>query len=96
MLSKRSAIVLLVGLNLLLLVAVLAQSIALPRAAAQPGAGNSDLVSVTAKSRGQTYDVLYVLDVPQQKLHAIYRTPLPRNRLVAAPPRDLTRDFAGD
>lgn len=95
MFSKRSAIVLLVGLNMLLFVALLSQSALIPQSYGQPGAQGRDLVSVTAKAAGQSYDVLYVLDVAQQKLHALYPSPAPRSRLVAAPPRDLTKDFDG-
>lgn len=64
MLTKRSTIVLLVGLNLFLLAALLIGSYSLPAARAQSSAQASDFVCVTADAAGQEYDVLYVLDLP--------------------------------
>ena len=93
MLTKRSAIVLLVGLNLFLLAALVIGSYSLPAARAQSGARAGDFVCVTADAAGQEYDVLYVLDLPARKLYAFYPTSARANQLVAAAPRDLERDF---
>lgn len=96
MLTKRTPIVLLVGINLLLLAAILFQSYSLPRAFAQARGRAGDFVCVTAKIVGQDYDALYVLDVPEQKLYAFYPTSGRGNKLAATPGRDLAKDFALD
>jgi hypothetical protein len=75
-LNKRSVIVLLIGLNLLLATVLMVGSYSLPAAFAQvggqPRAG--DFLCVTAKPAGQSYDVVYVLDSDKRKLHAFYPT----------------------
>ncbi len=91
MFTKRSIIVLLVGVNLLLLAALWLASYSPAAAYAQGGARVGDFASVTAKAAGQTYDVLYVLDVPARKLYAFF--PTQQQRLTSAPPRDLAKDF---
>lgn len=93
MLTKRAVIVGLVGVNLLLLTALLAGSYPPPAAYAQSGARAGDFVCVTAKAAGQSYDVLYVLDVPARKLYGFYPSGPGRGKLVASPPRDLATDF---
>jgi hypothetical protein len=97
MFTKRSTIVILVGLNLLLLAAILLPSYSLPAAHAQMRSRTGDYACVTAKAATQTYDVLYVLDVPSRKLYAFYPTAAGRRgSLTAAPPRDLVEDFERD
>ncbi len=91
MLTKRFVIVILVGLNLLLLAALLIGSYSLPAAYAQGSTRAGDFACVTAKASGQTYDVLYVLDLPARKLYAFY--PTQSRRLTTATPRDLSKDF---
>ena len=93
MFAKRSMIVMLVGLNLLLLAVLMLGSYSLPTAYAQVGARPGDFACVTAKVAGQTYDVLYVLDVPSRKLYAFYPTGGHTNQLAATQPRDLAQDF---
>ena len=93
MFTKRSMIVMLVGLNLFLLAVLLFGSYSLPAAYAQVGARPGDFACVTAKVAGQTYDVLYVLDVPSRKLYAFYPTGGHTNQLAATQPRDLAKDF---
>jgi hypothetical protein len=94
MLGKRSLIVILVGLNLFLLALLLVGTYSLPAAYAQGGARPGDFACVTAKSAGQSYEVLYVLDVPTDKLYAFYPASGAANQLTAAPPRDLAADFS--
>lgn len=91
MFTKRSLIVVLVGVNFVLLAALWVGSYSPPAAFAQGSARAGDFASVTAKAAGQTYDVLYVLDVPARKMYAFY--PTQQQRLKAAPPRDLSKDF---
>ena len=94
--TKRSAIVALVGLNLLLLAGLLLTSHSPPNAYAQTARRAGGFACVTAKVAGQTYDVLYTLDLTARKLYAFYPTAGRRSQLVAAPPRDLLTDFGRD
>jgi len=91
--TKRTVIVVLVGLNLFLLAALIVGSYPPPAAYAQAGARAGDFVCVTAKAASQSYDVLYVLDVPARKLYGFYPTGPGRGKIVASPPRDLAEDF---
>lgn len=93
MLTKRSWIVLLAGLNGLLGVLLVAGLIRLPKASAQINARPGDFVTVTAKPASRVYDVLYLLDVPARKLHAFHPEDRQSRTLVHVPPRDLALDF---
>lgn len=93
MLTKRSAIVLLVGLNLLLLAALVIGSYSPPMAYAQAGRQAGGFVCVTAEVAGSTHNVLYVLDVSGRKLHAFFPTGGRGAALDPCPPRDLLEDF---
>ena len=91
--TKRTAIVILAGLNLFLLAALIMGTYPPSAAYAQPGARAGDFACVTAKTASQSYDVLYVLDIPARKLYGFYPSGPGRGRLVASPPRDLNADF---
>ncbi len=91
--TKRTTIAMLVGCNLLLLVLLLAQVASLPGAYGQVGGRTGDFISVTAKAAGQSYDVLYLLDVPARRLHAFYPDSPQARRLMQVPYRDLSADF---
>ncbi len=91
--TKHSLIVLLSLANLVLLAALVLGSSSLPAAVAQAGARPGDFISVTAKAAGQSYDVLYVLDVRERKLFGFYPGAPPRGNLVPTVARDLTQDF---
>lgn len=93
MFTRRSVIVILVGVNLLLLGLLLVGSYSLPAAHAQIGARAGDFACVTAKVAGQSYHTLFVLDVPSRKLYAFYPVDGHTNRLAASAPRDLVKDF---
>ncbi len=98
MLSKQSIIVALVGLNLLLLTAVLMVGYTPPAALAQeatPSAGSDIIVMAAQVEIGN--DVTYVLDTRNQLLHA-FRTPFPHMDndpvfVTYVGSRDLSRDF---
>ncbi len=95
MLKKRSLIVLLVVVNLILGAAFLTSTTSLPDAFAQAGIRSGEFLCVTAKPAGQSYDVLYVLDMPNRQLHAFYPG-LPQSKnITRAQPRDLVSDFGG-
>jgi len=72
MFKKRSIIVLLAGLNMMLFGLLVAGTYSLPSAYGQAKGRAGDFVNVTAKAKGQNYDVIYVLDTEGQKLHAFY------------------------
>ena len=93
MLKKRSLIVLLVGLNLLLLGLVLVATYSPPSAFAQTGGRAGDFLCVTAKAAGQSYDVVYVLDRPARKLHAFYPKSIRTKDYAYGKYRDLAADF---
>ncbi len=93
MLTKRSWIVLLGGVNLVLAALLVAGLVALPSAFAQGGTRAGDLVTVTAEAGSRNYDVLFMLDVPARKLHAFYPANPQAKTIAHAAPRDLAQDF---
>lgn len=90
---KRMAIVLLAGVNLALAGAVFFSTPRAPAAFAQAGVQPGAFLAVTAKSEGQSYDVLWVLDLANDKLFAFYPSPPNVRSLVVTEPRDLIADF---
>ena len=90
---KRSVLAMLLVLNGLLVLALLTAGGVLPTARAQVGARGASYLCVTAKSAGQSYDVLYVLDQTGRQLHAFYPGQGQARQLTRAEPRDLAKDF---
>ena len=93
MLTKRSLVVLLIGVNLLLAAVLVIGSYSLPAAYAQTTARPGDFICVTAKTQAQAYDVFYILDVPHRKLHALYPSNIQTRQHDYAGFRDLSMDF---
>ncbi len=95
MLKKQGIIVLLVGANLLLLATLIIVAAPMPAAHAQQAAGGraGDFLTVSAKPLGQSYDVIYILDVPQRKLHTFFPENTQTKFLRPAPPVDLAEYF---
>ena len=91
--AKQSAIGVLVAVNLLLLAALVMGSLSLPTAIAQIGGAGGGFACVTAKAAGQTYYVLYVVDVATTQMYGFYPVPGRKHRLATSQPRDLTADF---
>ena len=91
--TKRSSITALILLNTFLLSVLLLGRSWLPAAFAQAGGRHGSFVCLTAKATGQSYDVLYVLDVPDRKLHAFYPSNVQSRELAYAGFRDLKSDF---
>jgi len=89
---KRLIIALLALANGVLTLALLAAMNPLPQAFAQGGAAGSFL-AVSAKPGGQSYHVLWVLDLPSDKLYAFYPPTAARRDVVPTEPRDLAKDF---
>lgn len=91
--NKRTAVTILAGVNLILLILLLSSVVRLPSAYGQVGGRAGGFVCVTAKAAGQSYDVLYALDSATHKLHAFYPMTAPTRKLVHADVRDLKADF---
>ena len=68
MIGKRTVITALVGLNLFLAAALVINSTSLPAAYAQRAGAAGNYVAVTCRS-DKDYDVLYITDLGQRKLH---------------------------
>lgn len=93
MATKRVAIVLLAGLNIALAAAMFLSTPRLPAALAQSGVQPGSFLAVTAKSEGQSYDVLWVLDLANDELFALYPSQPNLRTLAVTEPRDLIVDF---
>lgn len=91
--GRRTLLALLIGLNAVLGASLLLEMTSLPMARAQVGSLRGDFACVTAKPLGQSYDVVYLLDVRERKLHALYPSRGRRLNYVQAPPRDVAADF---
>ncbi len=91
--GRRTLLALLIGLNAVLGASLLLEMTSLPAARAQVGSPRGDFACVTAKPLGQSYDVFYLLDVRERKLHALYPSMGRRLNYVQAPPRDVAADF---
>jgi hypothetical protein len=93
MIRKRSFLTCLLGLNGLLAAVFLIGSLTSRPAIAQVGGGPGDTLCVTGKAGGQTYDVVYLLDVPSRKLHAFYPSSPQNRQLAYGGFRDLEKDL---
>lgn len=93
MLTKRAIIVALAGLNLLLLAMIVLGSYSLPAAYAQGRGSAGDFTAVTALAPGQTYEVLYLLDTRNRRLHAFYPQNVTTRKLSYVGFQDLPEDF---
>ena len=91
--GRRTILALLIGLNAVLGASLLLEMTSVPTARAQAGSPRGDFACVTAKPLGQSYDVFYLLDVRERKLHALYPSRGRQLNYVQAPPRDVAKDF---
>ncbi len=91
--TKRSIITWLAVVNALLVTALVLASRSDSLAFAQGAGRSGGFVSVTAKASGQSYDVVYVLDVPGRKLYGYYPVGGQGGKIKPTPPRDLMQDF---
>ena len=94
MLTKRSVIIGLAGLNLFLLAAILFGTYSLPAAHAQRIGAGGNYIAVTCEA-DEDYDVFYLLDLPNRNLHAFVPTRKLDGTVQWAGMRDLQRDFRG-
>ncbi len=97
MLKKKTIIVALIGVNVILLLLLLVQTgtLALPRAMARVGGRAGNIALVTVKPSGQTYDVVYVVDQASDQLHVFVPSNIQNGQLRHAGTRDLAKDFSG-
>jgi len=92
--SKRSCIVALVGVNLFLLALLIVGTYSLPKAFAQRGGRGGGFACVTVKGAGQNYDIVYILDQGDRKLHAFRpKRTGPTVKYAPVDVRDLKSDF---
>lgn len=92
MIPKRALIVALAGLNLLLLAALVFSTYSPPAAYAQRMGASSNFVAVTAEA-DTDYDVLYLIDLGERKLHCFAPTRDRTGDVQYKGSRDLHRDF---
>lgn len=59
----------------------------------QPAGGPGSFLAVTAKPEAQSYHVVWVLDLPSDKLYALYPQNASKRDVIATQPRELARDF---
>lgn len=93
MFSKRSLIVLLAVVNLILAGGILAARTHLSPAFAQTGNRPGAYLAVTAKPDALNYHVVWILDLNEDKLFAFLPPYLHVRDLVNTAPRDLVVDF---
>ena len=92
MLTKRSAVAALVGLNLLLLACLLFNSYSLPTVYAQRAGAASGMVAITARA-DPNYDVVYLLDLGKRTLHCFIPNRDRSGAFAYGGSRDLGSDF---
>lgn len=93
--SKRSLVVLLAGVNLVLLATLILRSWNPPAAYAQAVPLGANYLMVAAEIRDGT-DALYVLDLSQRRLHVyVPNNDMVNRRLFHRGYRDLEQDFRG-
>ncbi len=94
--TRRALIAALVGLNLLLMVALVLSAVGPPAAYAQIDAGRpGDFIAVTSEISGRDADALFLLDVAKRELHVFIPEGPQTRRLEYAGYRDLYDDFPG-
>ena len=94
MVTKRSVIVALVGLNLFLLTALIFSTYSPPVAYAQRMGAAANYVAVTCRVDNE-FDVLYLLDLPTRKLHCfVPDRDIARGGMQYAGSRDVAQDFS--
>jgi len=90
--NKRSIIVILVGLNLFLLSALMLTAASPARAMAQRIGGAGNFLTLTNKIDADI-DALFLVDLPDRKLHAFAPQRDEGGRLAYIGGRDLEEDF---
>ncbi|MCC7292125.1 MAG: hypothetical protein IT449_08715 [Phycisphaerales bacterium] len=97
MLTRRSLVVALVGVNLLLALGLLLAADPLPTAYAQAGAGGGrGYLCATAAVSGQEFEMLYIADLQGRRLYALGPINAQTKALEFLGVRDLRADFRGE
>jgi hypothetical protein len=94
--ARARILTLLVVLNVALAVTLFASVYRMPAAFAQAGLQRGQFISATVKASGFSYDVLFIIDLADHRLHAFYPGVPKTRKLVNAPSRDLYADFGKD
>lgn len=92
MFRKRTLLGALVGLNLYLLAALIFSVDLLPAAYGQRAGASTNYVAVTCRA-DKDYDVLYLLDLAQRRLHCFVPNRDRKGGVTYGSSRDLTVDF---
>ena len=92
MLTKRSIITALVGLNVFLMASLVLGVFSPPQAFAQRRGAASDYVAVTCRA-DRDYDALYIIDLPERALHCFVPNRDRSGRVVYGGARNLATDF---
>jgi hypothetical protein len=90
--SKRSVLVLLVGLNLVLLGALILSVYSPPAAYAQAPGRSGDYLLVSGRVQA-AYDAVYLFDLRNRLLHVFRAGPGQPINVFPVDTRDLSRDF---
>jgi hypothetical protein len=91
-LTKRSIIVGLVGVNLFLLAALVLSAAPPPAAMAQTAGRPGDFMMISCQFTDQ-YDALYILDNPGRLLHCFAPAGKSAGKMIHAQTRELINDF---
>ena len=89
---KKLILAALVLANGLLALALIGAVRPLPEAFGQAG-GAGSFLAVTAKPAAQSYEVVWLLDLPGDKLYAFYPPRAAGRDVTSTEPRDLAKDF---
>lgn len=92
--SRHAVLVLLVGLNLLLLAALILSVYSPPPAYAQAAARSGDYILLSGRIQA-SHDAVYLFDLRNRLLHTFRATPGQPTRIAPADTRELMRDFRG-
>lgn len=91
--SKKLIVAVLAVVNGMLGLALLAAAGSLEPAFGQPAGGPGSFLAVTAKPEAQSYHVVWILDLPGDKLFALYPPNASKRDVIASQPRELAKDF---
>lgn len=92
MVTKRSIITALVGLNLLLLAGLIFSTYSPTAAFAQRRGAAADYVAVTCRA-DEDYDALYMIDLAERNLHCFVPNRDRKGGILYAGGRNLAADF---
>lgn len=92
--TKRTLVILMIGVNVVLATTLGLMTFDLPRANAQVAPMGGNYVMVSAEET-ENYDALYVLDLSTRILN-VFEVDRSSQQIIAVDQRDLTQDFRED